>query len=241
MSCTSHFRELLPGWAADELDPSEARSVQGHLEECQECRLLAEELRRIRRDLEPIRDLNPPADLEGSLSGSACSRWRRTLFTALDGELPEEELPALLEHLDDCSDCSRVWTGISALRQVGTSLVPSPGLALRCQRIPWAARRQRIPGARAALAMAYVLAVAVSLLLGNPVAMARREVRTAADRVGQRVETHVQAVEDEGRGELRLLVWRIWRMGERTATAVQKIFETDRPKDGRSEQKGETT
>ncbi len=241
MSCTSHFRELLPSWAADELEPSKARTVERHLEECQECRALADELRRIRRDLEPIRDLLPPTDLEGTLSGSACSRWRRVLFTAMDGELQEEELPALLEHLDDCPDCSSVWTAMSALRQVGPSLTPPPGLALRCQRIPWLARRRKVPGARTALAVAYVLAVAVSLLLGNPVAMARREVRTAADRVGQRVETHVQAVEDEGRGELRLLVWRIWRMGERTATAVQKIFETDRPKDGRSEQKGETT
>ncbi len=241
MSCTSRFRELLPVWAAEELELPEARSVEKHLEECVECRLLGEELRRIRRDLEPIRDLDPPTHLEEGLSGSACSRWRRVLFTALDGELPEEELPALLEHLDDCPDCSGVWTALSALRQVGPSLAPPPGLALRCQRIPWVVRRRRIPGARAALAMAYVLAVAVSLLLGNPVALARREVQTAADRVGQRVENHVQAVEDEGRGEFRLLVWRIWRMGERTATAVQKIFENDRPKDGRSEQKGETT
>jgi len=160
--------------------------------------------------------------------GTACERWRLLLFGAMDGGVGEDELEPLLDHLAACPACTAVWTALSTAREVLAPLQPPPRLLERCRRIPWVARSRRIPGVRTAAALAYVLAVAVSLFLGNPVTLARQEVHTAARTVGRTVTARVREVREDGRGELRLMVWRIWRLGEDTVDAVHRILHPER-------------
>ncbi len=238
MSCDPRIRELLPAWAAGELEAAESQAVERHLESCPECRELADRLAAIQAAVEPLRDPEPPRALTADLTSTACERWRLLLFSAMDGAVDEDELEPLLEHLDNCPTCTAVWTALTTARSVLAPLQPPPRLLERCRRIPWAARRRRIPGVRTAAAAAYVLAVAVSLLLGNPVTLARQEMSTAARSVGRTVEAQVQEVKEDGRGELRLVVWKIWRFGEHTVDAIHRILvpepENDNPRKGES-------
>lgn len=239
MSCDPRLRELLPAWAAGELEAAEAEAVERHLEACAECRELAGRLASIHSALAPLRELEPPQALTGELTSTACERWRLLLFSAMDGAVGEEELEPLLEHLDGCPACTAVWTALTTARGVLAPLQPPPRLLEQCRRIPWAARRRRIPGVRTAAAAAYVLAVAVSLLLGNPVTLARQEMRTAVTSVGKTVQAQVREVKDDGRGELRLVVWKIWRLGEHTVDAIHRILAPEPEND--NSRKGEST
>ncbi len=224
MSCTDPLRNLLPAWVAGELDGPEAGRVEAHAAACPECAGLAETLREIAGATEPFGTVEPPDGLETTVSGRSCPRWQAALTAALDGELPEDRLGQLLEHMESCAGCSAVWTALTVLREAGEALTVPPGLEARCRAVPGAERSFSLPGTRTAVAVAYAAALVVSLVLGNPVALARNQMHAVTGHIGRTVRTGVVTLRDEGRGELRMLVWRAWRMGNGVAAVVRSAF-----------------
>ena len=83
---------------------------------------------------------------------------------------------------------------------------------------------------RAATAAAYILAVGASLLIGNPVSVARSPV---VQRVADTVTSEVTDVAKEGRGELRVMLWRTWQWGSDRVAAVRELLNLE--DDARSE------
>ncbi len=168
--------------------------------------------------------LAPPRHLEDTITATPCARWLGMLHSAVDRELEPEALARLLAHLETCEGCRRAWDDLSLIHQVGEALVPPAGLLHRCRNLTALPRREgRIPGVRTATAVAYVLAVLTTLLLGNPVTLARHEtgiVHQARTVVRQTVST----VSDEGRGELRLMLWRTWQWGRQQAEVLRELM-----------------
>ncbi len=225
MSCTDRLREALAAWVAGELEAPEAARVAAHVAECPECAALAESLREIVPGEPLLGGLQPPGGLRETLSGSPCRRWQESLMAALDHELPEERLAPLVQHLEECPACAAVWQAFAAIREVGPVLVPPEGLEARCSAVPGIRTAgHRLPGLKAAMAAAYALALALSLLVGNPVTLAHQQVRSAAGHLERTVRTHAAVLHDEGRGELRMFVWRLWRIGSGAAEAVREAF-----------------
>ncbi len=230
MSRCERFREAIPSWAVGELDGDAATAVERHLGSCRECAELARAARTVAETVGPLGRLEPPRAAVERVAGDPCGRWRVQLFSALDAPGPDLEVGRLVEHLDGCAACAAVWEGLVAAREVGRSLHPSGAAVRRAAALPRLATARRVPGLRTVSAAAYALALATALLLGNPVTLARQGAEMAASRLGRAVQERVSATADEGRDEVRVLVWRLWRMAGRTAAALADIFdEAPRP------------
>jgi hypothetical protein len=78
-----------------------------------------------------------------------------------------------------------------------------------------------------ATAAAYFLAVLTSLVIGNPVTLARSGAGDAVGRVAEAVSTEVSGVAESGRGEARIMLWRVWKWGERKVEAVRDFVSKD--------------
>ncbi len=238
--CTS-IRPLIPQWIEGELEPRQARLVEEHLEACEECRRTAGALRTVREAGRAFASLEPPADLAARLTASPCARWLDLLHRAADHELESDALARLLQHMERCEGCRRAWDDLTLVHQVQGALTPPPGLAVRCI----ARRRGRVPerrifGVRTATAAAYVLAVLTTVLLGNPVSLARRDAGMVHE-ARRAVEQRVADAANDSRGELRIILWRTWKWGQHQAETIRKLIagpsndETPAPKNGREQ------
>jgi hypothetical protein len=97
-----------------------------------------------------------------------------------------------------------------------------------------------------ATAAAYFLAVLTSLVIGNPVTLARSGAGDAVGRVAEVVSTEVVEVAENGRGEARIMLWRMWKWGERKVEAVRDFVsgsdsENETKSDSPAEDQGETS
>jgi predicted anti-sigma-YlaC factor YlaD len=154
------------------------------------------------------------------------------LFQAVDREISQHNLERLLTHLEACPSCRRTWQDLTLVHQVSEAMEPSQYLLTRCI----AAREKRpevrpILNRRMATAAAYFLAVLTSLVIGNPVTLARSGAGDAVGRVAEAVSTEVSSVAEQGRGEARIMLWRVWKWGERKVEAVRDFVSRDDPEE----------
>jgi len=241
MNRCAPIRPLLPSWVEGELEPRQARQVEKHLESCQECRATVEALRTVRDAAALTSDLDPPPGLRARLTASPCARWLALLHRAADHELESEALARLLQHMEGCPGCRRAWDDLTLIHQVQDVLTPPPGLCARCiARRRGLVHERRILGVRTATAAAYILAVLTTLLLGNPVSLARRDAGMVHE-ARKVVEQRVAAAADGGRGELRVILWKTWKWGQHQVEAIQALVagpsndDTPVPKNGREQ------
>ncbi len=224
MTACDALRELLPAYAFGELEATEAATVRKHLAGCATCRELVETLSFIAGGTTPLGDLEAPDTLVDEIALNPCRRWLGLLFAAVDHDLPEEQLERLLSHLEGCPACRRTWADLTLMHQVGEALTPPPGLVERSgSPTRWRLPR-RVLGVRTATAAAYLLAVLTSLLVGNPVSLARYQASQAVDHVATTIHTEVTEAADSGQGELKVMLYRAWRWGTRQAEAIKHLL-----------------
>ena len=225
LSCTD-VRDLLSLLRDGELEEEKACAVRDHLTDCKECTELAETMELIAGAGALLADVEPPDHLAGDLQASPCRRWMGLLFQAVDREISQHNLERLLTHLEACPICRRAWQDLTLIHQVSEAMEPPPYLVNLCIR----AREKRpkarpILNRRIATAAAYLLAVLTSLIIGNPVTLARSQA------VADAVTTEVSEVAEQGRGEARIMLWRVWKWGERKVEAVRDFVSKSDEKD----------
>jgi predicted anti-sigma-YlaC factor YlaD len=232
MSGCTDVRDLLNLYLDGELEEEQAITVREHLAECEDCAGILETLESIVGAGSVLDDLEPPDHLLSDLASSPCTRWLGLLFQAVDREISQHNLERLLTHLEACPSCRRTWQDLTLVHQVSDAMEPSQYLLKRC-----IAAREKRPEARPLLnrrmatAAAYVLAVLTSLVIGNPVTLARSGAGEAVGRVAEVVSTEVNDVAEQGRGEARIMLWRVWKWGERKVEAVRDLVTGDNKKD----------
>ncbi len=240
LSCTD-VRDLFSLYLDGELEEEKACAVRDHLADCKECTELAETMELIAGAGALLADVEPPDHLAGDLQASPCRRWMGLLFQAVDREISQHNLERLLTHLEACPICRRAWQDLTLIHQVSEAMEPPPYLVNLCIR----AREKRpkarpILNRRIATAAAYLLAVLTSLIIGNPVTLARSQA------VADAVTTEVSEVAEQGRGEARIMLWRVWKWGERKVEAVRDFVSKSDEKDDsdagdNAEEQGEST
>jgi predicted anti-sigma-YlaC factor YlaD len=246
LSCTD-VRDLLSLYLDGELEEEKACAVRDHLADCSECTELAETMELIAGAGATLAGLEPPDHLTGDLQASPCRRWMGLLFQAVDREISQHNLERLLTHLEACPSCRRAWQDLTLIHQVSEAMEPPPYLVNLCIRA-----REKRPGVRPILnrrmatAAAYLLAVLTSLIIGNPVTLARSQAGTTVGRVVDVVSTEVSEAAEEGRGEARIMLWRVWKWGERKVEAVRDFVsksdeQDDSTADSTTENEGEST
>ena len=238
MARCDEIRERLGAYVDGELEAREAGSIEQHLSECGECADLRRALEILNETVAPLRGIEPPPDLESDIAASPCRRWLGLLVSAMDREIDDHNLQRLLGHLDACPSCTRIWTDLALVHQVGDALAPPPGLAARCVAVRRRPKITPIISRRAAIAAAYVLAVLASLVVGNPVSIARSPV---VQRMASTVSDEVNLVAEEGRGEIRVMMWRAWRWGNRQAGAIREMLSPDRDDSDNQTDQGEAS
>ncbi len=224
LSCTD-FQDLLSPYLEGELEEQRNNEVRDHLAGCEDCAGLVEAMSGIIATGAGMAGLEPPEYLAGDLAASPCRRWLGLLFQAVDREISQRNLERLLTHLEACPSCRRSWQDLTLIHQVSEAMEPSQYLLKRC-----IAARERRPQARPILnrrmatAAAYVLAVLTSLVIGNPVTLARSGAGETVGRVAEVVSSEVSEAAQQGRGELRVMMWRLWKWGENKVEAVRDFI-----------------
>lgn len=222
--CPVH-RDRLPAFVRGELPPGEHDEVRRHLRGCGECRELADLMSDIGGTVALARSaLQPPPGLLQRLDRPPCERWLGLLFQAVDRSLSTEGLERLMGHLESCPACRRAWEDLTLVRQVGDALEPPPDLAAACSTVHRQRVRRTIVGRRFATAAAYVLAVLTSLALGNPVTTARMPTTETVQRVAATVTSEVGEVAADGRGELKVMLFRTLRWADDKADALRGLL-----------------
>jgi predicted anti-sigma-YlaC factor YlaD len=221
MSRCDDIRERLSSYLDGELEAGDVRDVERHLAECTECADLRHALGFVSETVRHLQKLEPPPRLTAELVASPCRHWLGLLMSAIDREVDNENLDRLLGHLEKCPSCTRIWTDLSLVHQVGEAMLPPAGLVERCVAARSTPRVRPVMSRRAAVAAAYALAVVASLLVLNPVSIARSP---DVQRVAATVTEEVNLVAEEGRGELRVMVWRAWQWGNRQVAAVRELL-----------------
>ena len=224
MGSCDDVRDLLGQLLDGGLPEEAARTVDDHLDRCAACRELRDALELVAGAVPRLDELEPPAHLEQDLSSSPCRRWLGLLHQAVDREIGERNLDRLLSHLDGCPTCRQAWNDLTLIHQVSDALAPPSTLLQRCIEARQRVLRRPVLSRRAATAAAYLMAVLVSLMVGNPVSIARSPV---VQRVTDVVTSEVSEVAAQGRGEVRVMLWRAWKWTERQATAVRDLFDDD--------------
>jgi predicted anti-sigma-YlaC factor YlaD len=247
MSGCNDIRDLLSLYLEDELEEEQKLEVRTHLEGCEDCAGILETLESIVDAGSSLDGLEPPDHLLSDLASSPCTRWLGLLFQAVDREISQHNLERLLTHLEACPSCRHTWQDLTLIHQVSDAMEPSQYLLKRCI----AARERRpevrpILNRRMATAAAYFLAVLTSLVIGNPVTLARSGAGEAVGRVAEAVSTEVSGVAEQGRGEARIMLWRVWKWGERKVEAVRDFVSRDEPEketesDSSSAEQGENS
>jgi predicted anti-sigma-YlaC factor YlaD len=233
-------RELLGLYLDGELEEEIVPQVREHLADCTECSELLAAMEQIAEAGSCLADLEPPAHLVDDLSASPCRRWLGLLFQAVDREISQHNLERLISHLEACPACRRAWQDLTLIHQVGDAMVPPPDLLASCIAAPKRKERQRpLLNRRMATAAAYLLAVLTSLIIGNPVTLARGQ--ASVEKVAQAVSTEVGEVAEHGRGEARIILWRVWKWGERRVDAVRDFLSDDTKEEDSAPEQGETS
>lgn len=225
--CTE-IRELLSLHLEGDLEEEQRIQVDEHLAACAECAELADGVAEIIGAGAALNDLEPPSGLEDDLSSSPCRLWLGLLFQAVDHEISQRNLERLLTHLEACPSCRRTWQDMTLIHQVGEAMEPSQYLLKSC--INARVRRPKtapILNRRLATAAAYLLAVMTSLIVGNPVTLARSRAVPAVERVAEVVTNEVTEVAQSSRGEVRVMMWRAWKWGEDKAEAIRSFIAGD--------------
>jgi predicted anti-sigma-YlaC factor YlaD len=228
MSGCTQIRELLSLYLEDELESGQSEIVRSHLESCRDCGELVETMCEITAAGAALEGLEPPGSLQDELTSSPCRLWLGLLFLAVDREISQRNLKRLLSHLEGCPSCREAWQDLTLIHQVGEAMEPPANLTAKCINV-----RIKRPGAprilnrRLATAAAYLLAVMTSLVIGNPVTLARTQAAPAVERVAQTISQEVSGVAQQGRGEARVMLWRLWKWGERKAEAVRDFVTGD--------------
>lgn len=227
MNRCDEIRGLFSAYLEGGLDDTGRTTVREHLAQCPDCAELMATLRMVIETGTEVQSIEPPASIIGTIGSSPCSRWLSMLFKAADHELPAEALPRLLEHLESCSTCRRTWDDLTLMHQVQNVLEPPPGLAEKCGSVPFKQRRRmphRVMGIRTATAAAYLLAILTTLAVGNPVTLARNEAGGVLHQTRAVVHHGIERLASDGKGELRLMVWRAWQWGERQVRIVRDVL-----------------
>jgi len=246
LSCTD-VRDLLSLYLDGELEEEKACAVRDHLAVCSECTELAETTELVAGAGATLAGLEPPDHLADDLQASPCRRWMGLLFQAVDREISQHNLERLLTHLEACPSCRRGWQDLTLIHQVSEAMEHPPYLVNLCIR----AREKRpkvrpILNRRLATAAAYLLAVLTSLIIGNPVTLARSQAGTTVGRVANVVSAEVSDAAEHGRGEARIMLWRVWKWGERKVEAVRDFVSKSDDQDdsgasGNADEQGEST
>ncbi len=222
--CPVH-RDRLPAFVHGELPPAEHDEVRRHLRECDECRELSELISDIDGTIALARGaLQPPPGLLQRLDRPPCERWLGLLFQAVDRSLSTDGLEHLMGHLESCPACRRAWEDLTLVRQVGDALEPPSHLAAACSTVHRRPVRRTVIGRRFATAAAYVLAVLTSFALGNPVTTARMPTTETVQRVAATVTAEVEEVAADGRGELKVMLFRTLRWADEKAHALRGML-----------------
>ena len=215
-SCEA-VRELLPSFVEGELSEPDRDRLREHLAGCEECSELADILGTITGVGDGLDALQPPDELATEVAASPCGRWLGLLFGAVDRQITDGNLERLPSHLESCPGARQTWTDLTLIHR------PT--------------KERFIYGRRAATAAAYILAVLVSLTIGHPVSIARSPV--VQDLAGS-VTSEVQQMATDSRGELRVMVWRIWKWGSRQVDTVRKLVEPTGDDRGPDSEQGES-
>ena len=231
-------RELLGQLLEGTLTDETRIALEQHLASCAECRETRAALEMIRAVLPRLGELEPPQQLANDLAASPCRRWLGLLHQAVDHEIDHRGLERLLAHLDGCPTCRQAWNDLSLIRQVSDALEPPPSLLERCIEAPRRVFRRPILSRRVATAAAYLMAVLVSLMVGNPVSIARSPV---VQRVTTAVTSEVGQAAEHGRGEVRVMLWRAWQWAERQVSAIVDLVQPAATDDASTPEQGEET
>jgi predicted anti-sigma-YlaC factor YlaD len=227
MTSCDRVRALLSASLDDDLGVDDRGLVDRHLDGCRACRSFADDLAGWWSDVAIAGEaLEPPAGLAAAIASSPCQRWLTLLFEAVDRQISEPNLERLLGHLDRCPGCREAWMDLTLLHQTGEMLEPADDLVARCVATPRARRaRPRVLERRTVAAAAYILAVTASLAVGNPVLIARTPVPDTVQRVATDVGEEVAEVASDGRGEARVMLWRVWRAAVRGTETVREFLD----------------
>lgn len=224
LSCTD-ARELFGLLLDGELEEPVALEVREHLAGCEDCAGLYEAMEQVSDSGAWLAGAKPPEHLAADLQASPCRRWLGLLFQAVDREISQPNLERLLSHMESCPSCLAAWQDLTLIHQVGEATEPPAHLLKHCIAAREGRRLMRpILSRRMATAAAYVLAVFTSVIIGNPVTLARNP---TVERVTQAVTAEVAEAADQGRGEARMMLWRAWKWGGERLEAVRGLLTKD--------------
>jgi putative zinc finger protein len=180
-----------------------------------------------------LAEIEPPPHIGEELAASPCRRWLGLLYQAVDREIAQANLERLLTHLGSCSSCRRVWHDLTLIHQVGDAMTPPNHLMQKCIAVREAVARITILPRRTATAAAYILALLASLAIGNPTIIAQ-DLHTVATEKVAIAATGVSEVAADGRGEVRVALWRTMNWGEQKINAVRGFIDRLTDKDDKA-------
>ncbi len=225
MDRCADLRELLGLYLEGELDEAQTGEVREHVAACSECADLSQTMAEVMGCGAALENLEPPESLAVDLAASPCRLWLGLLFQAVDHEISQRNLERLLSHLESCPSCRSTWQDLTLMHQVGEAVEPSEYLLTRC--INSRERKPKVTpilNRRLATAAAYLLAVLTSLIIGNPVTLARSQAVPAVEMVADVLTSEVAEAAQQGRGEVRVMMWRVWKWGENKVESVRSYL-----------------
>jgi predicted anti-sigma-YlaC factor YlaD len=218
-SCTG-IRDLFAAVLENEAAEAEITQVRTHIEGCRECAEVYAAMAMVIGAGDFLAEVEPPPHIAEEIASSPCRRWLGLLYQAVDREISQPNLERLLTHLGSCQSCRRVWHDLTLIHQVGEAMKPPNHLLQKCIKARETIARIAILPRRTATAAAYVLALLASLAIGNPTIIAQDLHAVAAEKVAQ-AASGVSEVAADGRGEVRVILWRAMNWGERKVDTVR--------------------
>ncbi len=225
MSSCTDTRDLFAAVLENEASPAEAEKVHAHIAGCPECAEIFAAMGMIIGAGDFLADVEPPPHLGDELASSPCRRWLGLLYQAVDREISQPNLERLLSHLESCPSCRRVWLDLTLIHQVGDAMTPPNYLLEKCIKVRDAVARIAILPRRTATAAAYILALLASLAIGNPTIIAQDLHTVASEKVAM-AATGVSEVAADGRGEIRVALWRALNWGEQKLNSVRGLIDS---------------
>lgn len=224
MSTCTDIRDLFTAVLENEASETEVQLLRAHLEDCAECAELFDAMGMVVGAGDFLSDLVPPPHIGEELASSPCRRWLGLLYQAVDREISQPNLERLLTHLEACGSCREVWHDLTLIHQVSDAMVPPNHLLQQCIKVRDAVSKIAVLPRRTATAAAYILALLASLAIGNPTIIAQ-DLHSAASEQVAKAASGVSEVAADGRGEVRVALWRTMRWGEGKIDAVRGWIE----------------
>ncbi len=224
MNTCVDFRDLFAAVLENEADTAEVEQVRAHIDGCPECADLFAAMEMVVGAGGFLAEVEPPSHIGDEIASSPCRRWLGLLYQAVDREISQPNLERLLTHLEACPSCREVWHDLTLIHQVGDAMEPPNHLLQSCIKVRDAVVKIAILPRRTATAAAYILALLASLAIGNPTIIAQDLHTVASERVAK-AASGVSEVAADGRGEVRVALWRAMRWGETKIDAVRGWIE----------------